>query len=75
MIVCLLFDFFFLVLDHDDNHSQQKTNEKLLPAVRSPALGSMELRVVVFLGVVVFDDSTVKQDVLNVTNNVVLSMI
>ena len=55
--------------------ANRKQTKKLLPAVRSPALGSMELRVVVFLGVVVFDDSTVKQDVLNVTNDVVLSII
>lgn len=55
--------------------ANRKQTKKLLSAVRSPALGSMELRVVVFLGVVVFDDSTVKQDVLNVTNNVVLSII
>ena len=49
--------------------------KKLLPAVRSPALGSMELGVDVLLGVVVFDDSSVKQDVLNVTNNFSLSTI
>ena len=55
--------------------ANRKQTKKLLPAVRSSALGSMELRVVVFLGVVVFDDLTVKQDVLNVTNNVVLSII
>ena len=55
--------------------ANSKQTRKLLPAVRSPALGSMELGVDVLLGVVVFDDSSVKQDVLNVTNNLSLSTI
>ena len=38
--------------------ANSKQTRKLLPAVRSPALGSMEL------GVVGFNDSSIKQDVL-----------
>ena len=38
-IVCLLFDVFFLVLDHDDNHSQQKTNEETASRSQVPSAG------------------------------------
>ena len=38
-IVYLLFGVFFLVLDHDDNHSQQKTNEETASRSQVPSAG------------------------------------
>ena len=38
-IFYLLFGVFFLVLDHDDNHSQQKTNEETASRSQVPSAG------------------------------------